>query len=405
MAAETAAAASEPATVTETAPVQVVPEPSKLIDLLKESLDPQKPKRRTTKRRNTETIEDEPLEELPIKKPAPSAEQNSKRRRKECPLISKESNDESALVECVEVTSIDAKTESSKKSRSTTKKGKEPIVSKAEAQSVKTSRSKKIVHPEDEEILNGEQEGDEQVFKKPLRSALKSKDAREPNDKPETAKKISFDKEESIQERKPEKVVILTSNINEKQLKTVFKFQKQFSCKLLNQYDDSVTHFITSINEDKLSGRTVKYLMALLGHKYLLSFEWIESCLNAKKLVPEEEFEIKGTNKQSKSSLGAPRLSRTTKPKIFEKYHFLLDGKFLTEGFPSKDDFKRMIVMGGGDLITNQTQLKSVLKEQPDQVCYVIDPQNTHSKFWSNPNHILATDLLNVIMELKFKKH
>lgn len=354
-------------------------------------------RKRAVKRKNTDSE--------PLSKESNDAvevgDQSSKRKRKPSPV-------EKAVVEECEVVESVTKRKPGVSARKGAK-GKETTVS-PEPTIASTDTPKKAKQSEEDS------DGDTETFKKPLKSALKSKRSKEVDETPSSSKKISFSKKEpksfsDASAKEPEKssikngkdIVLLSSNINEEQLKLLKKFEKKFGCRLVNEYDDLVTHFVTTVDEENLGARTLKYLMALMGHKYLLGFDWVAESLKSGSLQPEETFEMLGTKKQAKETYGAPKVSRTTQPKMFKGFTFYLDGKFATAGFPNKENFKQLVELGGGTVITTPAQLKAGLKDNLEKLHFIIDPNNQRSKFLAHPNHVQGSDLLNKIMELRFE--
>lgn len=78
-------------------------------------------------------------------------------------------------------------------------------------------------------------------------------------------------------DRGSRRIVLLVTKPPELFTKKLKSFCKQFDVELLGDYDPSVTHVVTSTcgHDQKAKFRTIKYLLALLQGKWILSPEWI----------------------------------------------------------------------------------------------------------------------------------
>lgn len=104
-----------------------------------------------------------------------------------------------------------------------------------------------------------------------------------------------------------------------------------------SQVDDSNQKYILIIrHQDGWCKRTVKYLYALACGAWVVGMEWIDACLEAKKVLSPAEFEIKGDSKTQQEN--APRLSRLDHEKgnhgIFNNIFFLIRIQDSRNGIP-----------------------------------------------------------------------
>lgn len=74
-------------------------------------------------------------------------------------------------------------------------------------------------------------------------------------------------------------------------MKIIKQFAIMFNIHTLNltsKWDDRITHFIAKTQSDNLCDiRTFKFLHALLSGCFIVSFEWVQQCLNSRTLLPE----------------------------------------------------------------------------------------------------------------------
>jgi len=194
-------------------------------------------------------------------------------------------------------------------------------------------------------------------------------------------------------------MVIISTSITENELKLLNKFAKKFNAKIVNEFSEEVTHLVTleSSKDSKLTTRTLKYLNSLLAHKWLLDFNWIKESMDKDKLMDEADYELLGITKQTKDKLGAPKRSRESgELKLFEGKQFYIDGKFGPKCGLTKNDYKGLVKVGGGDVIENE-------KEIDDDTYFIIEfAYMNKSKFKGRKNSLSTTDFLSCVSDFKF---
>nr|XP_026487764.1 breast cancer type 1 susceptibility protein homolog isoform X1 [Vanessa tameamea] len=85
----------------------------------------------------------------------------------------------------------------------------------------------------------------------------------------------------------------------------------------VDKYCKELTHLVVGVDEENKSQRSVKYMCALAGAKWIVSYEWVEKCLQTNSIVDEEPFEaLDGTGEPG------PRRSRVARLKLFEGITF-----------------------------------------------------------------------------------
>jgi hypothetical protein len=77
----------------------------------------------------------------------------------------------------------------------------------------------------------------------------------------------------------------------------------------------------------------MKYLFAIAGKKWVLTFDWVEDCIRQNKLVREEMYE---TSNFKGCDVGV-RESRLAKVPLFQGYTFLVLGNFSSSGAEDSD--------------------------------------------------------------------
>lgn len=88
--------------------------------------------------------------------------------------------------------------------------------------------------------------------------------------------------------------------------------------RMTNEYSEDVTHLILNLEKDGKIAVTMKYVHAIVGKKWVITFAWVEECLLAGRLVPEEPFE---TSNFPKCDAGV-KLSRLSATPLFQNFKF-----------------------------------------------------------------------------------
>ncbi|CAG7679461.1 unnamed protein product [Allacma fusca] len=117
--------------------------------------------------------------------------------------------------------------------------------------------------------------------------------------------------------------------------------------KILREFSDEVTHLILTLEDGRVP-QTMKYLFAIAGKKWVLTFDWVEECLKQKKIVREEFHE---TSNFKGCDIGV-RVSRLTNVPLFRGFTFHVLGDFSSSG--AKDsDWRRLLKKLGSTIISD----------------------------------------------------
>ncbi|KAJ0469481.1 putative chromatin regulator PHD family [Helianthus annuus] len=120
-------------------------------------------------------------------------------------------------------------------------------------------------------------------------------------------------------------------------------------------FRDNVTHVIAATDSKGAGARTYKLLMAILHGKWILTMEWVKACMEARKLVNEEPYEVLLDNH---GSYGGPKEGRlrvqNNAPKLFNNLSFYFIGDFLPT---YKADLLNLVTTAGGTVIETRDQL------------------------------------------------
>ncbi|CAH9111800.1 unnamed protein product, partial [Cuscuta europaea] len=123
--------------------------------------------------------------------------------------------------------------------------------------------------------------------------------------------------------KKDKRFVLCCSAITNAEKAIVSDFKRLSGATVVKTWDTSVTHVIASIDEKGACRRTLKFLMGVLGGKWILTIEWIKACLNAAEHVDEQPYEIEVDIHGVRDGPRLGRLRMTNKePKLFNGYKF-----------------------------------------------------------------------------------
>ncbi|CAN8325448.1 unnamed protein product [Cochlearia groenlandica] len=143
----------------------------------------------------------------------------------------------------------------------------------------------------------------------------------------------------------PKKLVICCSGLTVEEKGVISEFAELSGVTIPRKWEHSVTHVIASVNENGACKRTFKFMMGILEGKWILSIDWIKSCLKNTKYVSEEPYEISmdvhGT--QQGPYIGRQR-SLNKEPKLFNGIKFYIMGDFE----PSYKGYLQDVIVAAG---------------------------------------------------------
>ncbi|KAK3930076.1 Breast cancer type 1 susceptibility protein-like protein [Frankliniella fusca] len=139
----------------------------------------------------------------------------------------------------------------------------------------------------------------------------------------------------------------ITGNLTSQVEKLALMVGGEFSPK----FSGSTTHLIVRVEEGNRADKTLKYLSAVACGKWVVSFSWVQKCLEAKKLIPEEPFEALDTTGEP-----GPRRSRQARQsgqKLFKGFEFCCIGDFVDL---TKSQLEELLIECGGSVVPKPTE-------------------------------------------------
>ncbi|CAG2168241.1 unnamed protein product [Oppiella nova] len=155
----------------------------------------------------------------------------------------------------------------------------------------------------------------------------------------------------SSERSKEHKYCILNSGLDDKQKKKIQSVCRTLNAEAVEEWSDRVTHLVIALTTDgakqMVCPRNAKYLKALLGHKWILTFDWITDSYRSNRFVDELKYEISAD--RSATETRVPYKSRTTRQKLFENLMVQFNG--------IKDtllaELQQMVTIGGGVVVNS----------------------------------------------------
>ncbi|CAH8275903.1 unnamed protein product [Arabidopsis lyrata] len=145
------------------------------------------------------------------------------------------------------------------------------------------------------------------------------------------------------------KLVLSCSGLTVEEKTVITEFEELTGVTISKNWEPTVTHVIASINENGACKRTLKFMMAILEGKWILTIDWIKACMKNTKYVSEEPYEITMDVHGVREGpyVGRQRALKK-KPKLFNGLKFYIMGDF---ELAYKGYLQDLIVAAGGTIL------------------------------------------------------
>ncbi|KAJ1968171.1 BRCA1-associated RING domain protein 1 [Dispira parvispora] len=205
---------------------------------------------------------------------------------------------------------------------------------------------------------------------------------------------------------------IASSGLSSEHQNLLARAQEELGADVTSTVDSTVTHLVMETDHCRMvTRRTKKYLLALVCGCWIVDFAWLRGCLDHRKWLPEDSYQVQGDRKSNtvggpqrahcaiaaqqdkavlasssvggeSGSTGSPTLPRL----LFSECYFILDSKFSPTA-TSLHDIRMFISMAGGTLIDSAQEASLLQHLQPTttlplhsshpDLVYIFDP-NQH---------------------------
>ncbi|KAF0925258.1 hypothetical protein E2562_015971 [Oryza meyeriana var. granulata] len=156
----------------------------------------------------------------------------------------------------------------------------------------------------------------------------------------------------------PQKWVLCCSSLSAAEKEVVSEFAKLAAVPISASWSPSVTHVIASTDLSGACKRTLKFLMAILNGRWIVSIDWVKTCMERMEPIDEQKFEV---ITDVHGITDGPRLGRCRvidrQPKLFDGMKFYLHGDY-TKSY--RGYLQELVVAAGGTVL----QRKPVSRDQ-----------------------------------------
>ncbi|KAM0872487.1 hypothetical protein ACQ4PT_038698 [Festuca glaucescens] len=174
-----------------------------------------------------------------------------------------------------------------------------------------------------------------------------------------------------------QKWVLCCSALSAAEKGVVSEFAKLAGLPISTSWSPSVTHVIASTDLSGACKRTLKFLMAILNGKWIVSIDWVKACMDHMEPVDETKFEV-ATDVHGVT--GGPRLGRQRvikkQPKLFDGMRFYLHGDY-TKSY--RGFLQDLVIAAGGSVLhrkpVSRDQQKLLDDSSPVIVVYSLEKQ------------------------------
>ncbi|XP_029139617.1 breast cancer type 1 susceptibility protein [Protobothrops mucrosquamatus] len=166
-----------------------------------------------------------------------------------------------------------------------------------------------------------------------------------------------------------QKMSLVASGLNQSELQLVRKFAKKTESTWSNKITEETTHVIMKADEDLVCERTLKYFIGIAAQKWVLSYQWIIQSLEARRVLKEEDFEVRGDVINGRNHQGPKRARESPVGKLFQGLEICCYGPF-TDMLPEQLEW--IVELCGASLVkqphlfAHATNSTAVIVVQPD---------------------------------------
>ncbi|XP_070565394.1 LOW QUALITY PROTEIN: breast cancer type 1 susceptibility protein homolog [Ptychodera flava] len=176
----------------------------------------------------------------------------------------------------------------------------------------------------------------------------------------------------------------ITTGLSKEELKDVEYVTRQMGCRLLPKFNSSVTHVIVKTYDGLVCERTLKYFFGIAARKWVVSYKWIQACVQAGTMLSEEPYEVRGDLVNGVNHMGPRRARKTTGKLLLSNYEICLMGSFTAL---TTSQFRILIEECGASIVhqpslfSYDTKMTPVIILQPDANTVQIDYNSIYKKF------------------------
>ncbi|XP_061446167.1 breast cancer type 1 susceptibility protein isoform X6 [Rhineura floridana] len=162
---------------------------------------------------------------------------------------------------------------------------------------------------------------------------------------------------------------LVASGLNQGELRLVQKFARKSESTWSNNISKGTSHVVMKTDEDLVCERTLKYFLGIAGQKWVVSYQWIVQSLKERRVLNEDDFEVRGDVINGRSHQGPRRARESPSGKLFQGLEICCHGPF-TDMLPEQLEW--MVELCGASLVkephlfTHATNSTAVVVIQPE---------------------------------------
>nr|XP_028557582.1 breast cancer type 1 susceptibility protein isoform X1 [Podarcis muralis] len=176
---------------------------------------------------------------------------------------------------------------------------------------------------------------------------------------------------------------LVASGLNQGELRLVQMFARKNESTWSNKISYETTHVVMKTDEDLVCERTLKYFLGIAGRKWVVSYHWVVQSLKERRVLNEEDFEVRGDMINGRNHQGPKRARESPVGKLFQGLEICCYGPF-TDMLPEQLEW--MVELSGASIVkeprlfSHSTNSTAVVVVQPeawseDTACQGIPPQ------------------------------
>ncbi|PSN50805.1 hypothetical protein C0J52_13919 [Blattella germanica] len=123
--------------------------------------------------------------------------------------------------------------------------------------------------------------------------------------------------EKELPAQVPSKLCFVCSGLPMGLIARVKALTRILGAEFSNKFEPHTTHLVVKASDDMMADKTYKYLSAVARRKWVVSIAWVNACLQARKLVPEDDYEMLDSSGEN-----GPHRSRMSSQQLFKNFEF-----------------------------------------------------------------------------------
>ncbi|XP_041477960.1 breast cancer type 1 susceptibility protein-like [Lytechinus variegatus] len=163
---------------------------------------------------------------------------------------------------------------------------------------------------------------------------------------------------------------LIATGLNRLELRQVEQLTSRLAnCRFASAFNANTTHVIVKTDSSLVCERTLKYFQGIAARAWIVSFQWVHDSLKARKLLAEEDYEVKGDVVNGLDHHGPKRARTLDGPGFMDKFDLCCIGPFT--GL-NKDQLVGLCEMCGASTV----QHPSLFPYNPGRKAFIIIEPN-----------------------------